>query len=83
MLDVGRLPELIQMLGERGWGTTVMPVKTGMRRVGFGAAATHDADGWEVGMISPDGHDEITIGATLAEAVEAALVEVVDTGRGA
>lgn len=76
-MPLGRLAELIAALGESGRGVTIRPVEPGGRMADAGAA--HYAfEGWEVGWITAAGGDELAVGRTIEEAVDAALVAVLD-----
>ena len=75
-MEIGRLDELIERLAEDGRGVTVRPVRTGTPRGGFGTTGSYAFDGSEVWYITFAHGDELAVGGTLAEAVEAALVAI-------
>jgi len=75
-VELGRLPDLIDLLASTGHGVSLMPVRKGQRRGGFGSDLYHESDGWEVGMIDPNGGEDISVGPTIAEAVDLALLEL-------
>lgn len=72
-LDLGRLAELIELNARDGVGTTISPVQTGQTMGGYGSPHRYTFDGWEVGYIAGMSGGEDAVGATIAEAVEAAL----------
>lgn len=69
----GRLGELISLASDQGLGITVQPLSKGERIGGFGSDDYSAFDGWIVGTITSVGGDSLSVGETLAEAVEAAL----------
>ena len=74
-MEIGRLDELIERLAEDGRGVTVTPARSGTPLEGLDT--THpDADGSEVWYIAFGESDELAVGETLADAVEAALVAI-------
>jgi hypothetical protein len=72
-VDVGPVEKLVEKLAEEGRGVTVRPVSRGASMSGLAARHTQQVDGWEVGYVTPWGSGDLGAGATLAEAVEAAL----------
>jgi hypothetical protein len=72
-VELGRLAEVIELLEEEGHGVTVMPVAAGMRAGGFGSEDAYLIDGWAVGVINPNGGDDLAVASTIAEAVERAI----------
>lgn len=77
--DIGRLPDLIDALAERGYGTTITPIREGTRLGGIGSDITYAVEGWEIGYITGWGGDELAVGETLAQAVDAALQALEET----
>lgn len=70
---LGRLDELISMAEDRGKGIFVQPVFLGQRIGGLGSEFRAEFDGWLVGWSTPNGGDEMAVGATVSEAVERAI----------
>jgi|GEM_PF-5976316 hypothetical protein len=70
---LGRIGELIDILGESGRGVTIRPVGEGSRMSGLGAGHRYAFTGWEVGWITAVGGEELAVGRTIAEAVDAAV----------
>lgn len=58
---------------ENGRGVYVQPLRRGQRLGGIRSEHAAQFDGWVVGMIYGLGGDEIAVGATIPEAVDAAL----------
>jgi hypothetical protein len=72
-MDLGRLGDLVEKVAERHAGVTVRPVERGELLGGIGSSQYYEFDGWEIGLIWHWGGDELAVGATISEAVEAAL----------
>lgn len=72
-MDLGRLDELITLLAQQGRGVTISPVSKGSRLGGIGSETRYAFDGWEIGYIAGWGGDELAVGATIPEAVAAAI----------
>ena len=76
-LPLGRIDELIAVLGESGRGVTIRPVDKDSRMSGGGSDFQYAFEGWEVGWITATGGEELAVGRTIEEAVNAALEAVV------
>ncbi|MFL5914117.1 MAG: hypothetical protein ACJ752_00560 [Gaiellaceae bacterium] len=77
-LDIGRLAQLIERLARDEQGVTITPIRKGMHRGGFGSDAVYPNDGWEIGTVNAVGGSELTVGPSIAVAVEQALFELGD-----
>jgi hypothetical protein len=74
----GRLGELIEVLGRSGRGVSIRPIEPGSRMSGTSADHQYAFEGWEVGWITAVGGDELAVGRTIEEAVDAALAAALD-----
>jgi hypothetical protein len=70
---LGRIGELIEVLGQSGRGVTIRPVDQDSRMSGAGSDVQYAFEGWEVGWITGAGGEELAVGRTIEEAVNAAL----------
>jgi hypothetical protein len=76
---LGRIGELIEILGRSGRGITIRPIEQGSHMSGIGSNFHYAFAGWEVGWITADGGEELAVGRTIEEAVNAA-VEALERG---
>lgn len=76
-LPLGRIDELIEILGQSGRGVTIRPIEQNSRMSGAGSDFQYAFEGWEVGWITAAGGEELAVGRTIEEAVNAALEAVV------
>jgi hypothetical protein len=76
-LPLGRIDELIEILGQSGRGVTIRPIEQDSRMSGVSSDFQYAFEGWEVGWITAAGGEELAVGRTIEEAVNAALEAVV------
>jgi len=79
-MELGRLAELLELLGTEGEGVYLRAVRKGSTVRASGIEQFYDFDGWEIGYMRAGVGGELAVGRTIEEAVDAALVRYAGDG---